>query len=63
MPARAQGVSNIRDGNGNLIRDKGLVSGNVHPRAMVNSSINQGQRPVYAIIGARAHSTVIGRIR
>ena len=45
-PAVAQGVSNSRDGSGNLVRDKGLASGNVQPQPMVNRAINQPQKPV-----------------
>jgi hypothetical protein len=48
-PALAQGVSNGRDGSGNLVRDKGLASGNVQPQPMVNRSINQPQKPVVIV--------------
>jgi hypothetical protein len=40
-PAMAQGVSNSRDGSGNLARDKGLASGNVQPQPMTNRAIPQ----------------------
>jgi hypothetical protein len=53
-PALAQGVSNSRDGSGNLVRDKGLVSGNVQPQPMVNRSINQVQKPVVIVRQPRA---------
>jgi hypothetical protein len=48
-PALAQGVSNSRDGSGNLVRDKGLASGNVQPQPMVNRSTNQPQKPVVIV--------------
>jgi len=48
-PAVAQGVSNSRDGSGNVVRDKGLASGNVQPQPMVNRSINQPQKPVVVV--------------
>jgi hypothetical protein len=40
-PAMAQGVSNGRDGSGNIVRDKGLASGNVQPQSMTNRAIPQ----------------------
>jgi len=46
IPAMAQGVSNSRDGSGNIVRDKGLASGNVQPQPMVNRAIAQPQKPV-----------------
>ena len=58
-PAMAQGVSNSRDGSGNLVRDKGLASGNVQPQPMVNRSIPQ--QPV--VIIRKPQATVIKPIR
>jgi hypothetical protein len=43
-PALAQGVVNRRDGNGNLVRDKGVSAPTVVPHALVNSSVNQFQQ-------------------
>jgi hypothetical protein len=60
-PAGAQGVSNSRDGSGNLVRDKGLVSGNVQPQPMVNRSINQPQKPI--VIVRQPHATANRPIR
>jgi hypothetical protein len=53
-PAVAQGVSNSRDGSGNLARDKGLASGNIQPQPMVNRSINPAQKPVVIVRQPRA---------
>jgi hypothetical protein len=53
-PAVAQGVSNGRDGSGNIARDKGLASGNVQSQPMVNRSINQVQKPVVIVRQPRA---------
>jgi hypothetical protein len=40
-PAFAQGVVNNRDGNGNLVRDKGVSASAVRPHATVTNSVNQ----------------------
>jgi hypothetical protein len=53
-PAVAQGVSNGRDRSGNLVRDKGLASGNIQPQPMVNRSINPAQKPVVIVRQPRA---------
>jgi hypothetical protein len=54
-PAMAQGVSNSRDGSGNIVRDKGLASGNVQPQPMSNRAIPQ--QPV--VIIRRPQATAI----
>jgi len=48
-PAMGQGVSNSRDGSGNIVRDKGLTSGNIQPQPMVNRAIVQPQKPVVVV--------------
>jgi hypothetical protein len=48
-PAVAQGVSNSRDGSGNLVRDRGLASGNVQPQPMINRSVSQTQKPIVIV--------------
>jgi hypothetical protein len=53
-PATAQGVSNSRDGSGNIVRDKGLAAGNVQPQPMVNRAVVQPQKPV-AIVRQPSH--------
>jgi hypothetical protein len=54
-PAMAQGVSNSRDGSGNVVRDKGLASGNIQPQPMTNRAIPQ--QPV--VIIRRPQATAI----
>jgi hypothetical protein len=58
-PVLAQGITNYRDGAGNLLRDKGLASGNIQPQPMVNRAINQPQSPVYIFPRVRSGTTVI----
>lgn len=57
-PALAQGVSNNRDVNGNIARDKGLASSNVQTQPRINGTANQAQNP--GIINrARQQPTVV----
>jgi hypothetical protein len=58
-PAAAQGVSNNRDGSGNLVRDKGQTSGNVQPQPMTNRAIPQ--QPV--VIVRKPQATVVAPSR
>ena len=58
-PSMAQGVSNSRDGSGNLVRDKGQTSGNVQPQPMTNRAIPQ--QPV--VIVRKPQATVVAPSR
>jgi hypothetical protein len=54
-PALAQGVTNNRDANGNLSRDKGVSASTMQRRALVSGAVDQSGRPASILIrGARA---------
>jgi hypothetical protein len=42
-PALAQGVTNNRDANGNLPRDKGVTASNMQRRALVSGAVDQSE--------------------
>jgi hypothetical protein len=54
-PALAQGVTNNRDANGNLPRDKGVSTSDMQRRALVSGAVDQsGLSPPTGRLGLKA---------
>jgi hypothetical protein len=49
-PALAQGVTNNRDANGNLPRDKGVSSSTMQRRALVSGAVDRSAQPASIVI-------------
>jgi hypothetical protein len=58
--ADAQGISNRRDGSGNLVRDSGIAVQNA-PRPMTNNSVRPAQAQSYVAIRAPHRFIVMRR--
>jgi hypothetical protein len=58
--AGAQGISNRRDANGNLVRDNGVASQNA-PRPMTNNAFHPAQAPSYLAIRVHHRLMLIRR--
>jgi hypothetical protein len=58
--AGAQGISNQRDPNGNMVRDNGIATQSA-PRPMTNSAFRPAQEPSYRAIRVHHRLMLIAR--